>query len=60
MIYLVNLISLRTKISNKLTISPFGNSGGNQDMIIFVLEAGIALMACGADGTIYGLENIKH
>lgn len=34
-----------------LTISPFRNFGGNHDTIIFVLEDGIALMLCGADGT---------
>ena len=44
----------------KLTISPFGNSGGNQDIIIFVLEAGIAFMACGADGTLLKRDIFKQ
>jgi hypothetical protein len=35
-----------------LTISPFLNSGGSQDTITFVFDDGIALMFCGADGTI--------
>jgi len=32
-------------------MSPLGRSGGSQDMMIFVLDAGIALIACGAEGT---------
>jgi hypothetical protein len=35
-----------------LTISPFLNLGGSHDTIIFVLDDGIALMLCGADGTV--------
>lgn len=36
---------------NLLTISPFGNCGGNHEMMIFVLEAGMALIEYGAEGT---------
>lgn len=35
-----------------LTISPFGFTGGNQDTIIFELDAGMALISCGAEGTV--------
>lgn len=35
-----------------LTISPFLNLGGSQDTMILVLDDGIALMLCGADGTV--------
>lgn len=34
-----------------LTISPFLNRGGSHETMIFVLDDGIALMLCGADGT---------
>lgn len=36
----------------KLTISPFLNRGGSHDTMIFALDDGIALMLCGADGTV--------
>lgn len=42
-LYLMNIV--------KHTISPLGNSGGSHEMSILVLEAGIALIACGAEGT---------
>lgn len=42
-----------TKTREKLTISPFRLTGGSQDTITFVPDAGIALMSCGADGTVY-------
>jgi hypothetical protein len=41
---------LRTVYILLLTKSPFLFDGGNQDTIIFVLDAGIALMSLGADG----------
>lgn len=34
-----------------LTISPFKLTGGSQETITFVFDAGIAFMSCGADGT---------
>lgn len=34
-----------------ITMSPFRFNGGNQDIITFVFDAGIAFMSCGADGT---------
>jgi len=34
-------------------MSPLGRSGGSQDIMIFELDAGIALMACGAEGTAF-------
>lgn len=38
-------------------MSPLGRSGGSQDIMIFVLDAGIALMACGAEGTAFRESN---
>lgn len=35
-----------------LTISPFLNLGGSHETMILVLDDGIALMLCGADGTV--------
>lgn len=36
------------------TISPFKLVGGSHDTMIFVFDAGIALMSSGADGTANG------
>jgi hypothetical protein len=43
-----------------ITISPFLNFGGNHDTIIFVLDDGIALILCGADGTVKKEVQIKY
>jgi hypothetical protein len=42
-----------------LTISPFLNLGGSHEMIIFVLDDGIAFILCGADGTVNSRERFS-
>lgn len=39
-----------------LTSSPLGKGGGSHEIIIFVFDAGIAFMSCGADGTVSWLR----
>lgn len=51
--------SFRACSPAKLTISPFGSNGGSHDTIIFELDAGIALISCGADGTAIEFNTIN-